>query len=139
MDTANVLVELVEDGYNENDIATTLQSITDVYGQIFQKHSRSSGSPRSLTRRRVKNGKAGAGQLIRTGVSGQTQSGVSRGNSNNSNAINSGSNSQNNSNASKNNSGGNQSGKYSKDDTIFDDFEDEVMFTADGGKGYQGL
>jgi hypothetical protein len=30
-------------------------------------------------------------------------------------------------------------GRYSKDDTIFDDFEDEVLFTADGGKGYQGL
>ena len=116
---------------------TTSQQLSKVLLTCMDRYSKSTvvqvgGSPRSLTRRRVKNGKAGAGQLIRTGVSGQTQSGVSRGNSNNSNAINSGSNSQNNSNASKNNSGGNQSGKYSKDDTIFDDFEDEVMFTADG-------
>ena len=54
----------------------------------------------------------------RAGVSGQTQSEVTGGNSGSSNAITS-------ENAQKSSSNIDPNGRYSKDDTIFDDFEDE--------------
>jgi hypothetical protein len=43
----------------------------------------------------------------------------------------------------KNSEGGKEfndpNGRYSKDDTIFDNFEDEVMFTADGDIAFDGF
>ena len=69
----------------------------------------------------------------RAGVSGQTQSEVPGGNSGSSNAITS-------DNAQKSSSNIDPNGRYSKDDTIFDDFEDEeVMFTADGDIAFDGF
>ena len=69
----------------------------------------------------------------RAGVSGQTQSEVPGGNSGSSNAITS-------ENAQKSSSNIDPNGRYSKDDTIFDDFEDEeVMFTADGDIAFDGF
>ena len=77
VDTANVLVQLVEDGYNENDIKAALQNYDDLYGQVFQKFSNASGKYYQLTRRRVKNGKNSGGKPSGTGVSGQAQGGIS--------------------------------------------------------------
>ena len=65
----------------------------------------------------------------RAGVSGQTQSEVPGGNSGSSNAITS-------DNAQKSSSNIDPNGRYSKDDTIFDDFEDEVVF-SEGGVSYE--
>ena len=76
VDTANILVRLVEDGYNEIDIAATLQGFTDVYGQIFQKYSSSSGKPYSLTRRRVQNGRNSSKKSSGDGIQDSVEKGI---------------------------------------------------------------
>ena len=68
----------------------------------------------------------------RAGVSGQTQSEVPGGNSGSSNAITS-------DNAQKTSYNIAPNGRSSKDDTIFDDFADEVIFTADGDIAFDGF
>ena len=75
--TANVLVRLVEDGYDEIDIKAALQNYADLYGQVFQKYSNASGKYYQLTRRRIQNGKIGGGTSFGTGFFEQTQGEVS--------------------------------------------------------------
>jgi len=104
--TANVLVRLVEDGYDEIDIKAALQNYADLYGQVFQKYSKASGKYYQLTRRRIQNGKIGGGTSFGTGFFEQTQGEVSG----------------------DENIEIDPNARYSKDDTIYDSLGIEDLF-----------